>query len=405
MDFDIIVVGAGISGLMAAYRISQRDQKTKIVILEASDRVGGRLLFKDFHDTNVPLGGSIIRNSDHRVLNLCRELGLEVGGFTSRLQSRNHVWVNQFISRIKEQMKGVEPTPSESVYEYLVRNFPPEEVDLFINNSTYRDFVDGNMRQFVRNYPLDDLIQPEGDGQEMFYVQGGYGKLVSRVVQLVRQNPNIKIHLETRVESLTYDGEGVQLQTSQGDAKSRFLVWATGEQSYSSLPRNLQGKLHHVIGIPFIRVYGFSSVPVPDFPELVTPGVIGKVFPKTDKVFQIAYVEGDWAVRLAAMLAAQGTKSKQVDLMRQLLFQSLGREIPLTDIVYQYWSSGIHQFMKNKEGVVEDGLVVVIGEAVSTNQGWVEGCVETVDFIMSNYERYFTRHPVPNHYSALHYLP
>jgi len=404
MDFDIIVVGAGISGLMAAYRISQKDQQSKIGILEASERVGGRLLFEDFHDTNVPLGGSIIRNSDHRVLNLCRELGLEVGGFTSHLQSRNHVWVNQFLSRIKEQMKGVEPSPSESVYEYLVRNFPPEEVDLFINNSTYRDFVDGNMRQFVRNYPLDDLIQPEGDGQQMFYVQGGYGKLVNRVVELVRQNPNIKIRLETRVKSLTYDGEGVQLQTSQGDAKSRFLVWATGERSYSSLPRNLQGKLHHVIGIPFIRVYGFSSVPIPDFPELVTPGVIGKVFPKSEKVFQIAYVEGDWAVRLAAMLGAKGSKPEQVNLMRQLLRQHLGREIPLDDLVYQYWSSGIHQYIEDKDGIVSEGPLVVIGEAVSTNQGWVEGCLETVEAMMTGYPKYFPQHPVPGHFTGAHPL-
>jgi hypothetical protein len=28
------------------------------------------------------------------------------------------------------------------------------------------------------------------------------------------------------------------------------------------------------------------------------------------------------------------------------------------------------------------GLLVVIGEAVSTNQGWVEGCLETVEAMM-----------------------
>ena len=405
MQTDIIVVGGGISGLLAGLRLSQRDSSRKILILESTERLGGRLLFSDFHGVIAPLGGSIIRNTDQRVLQLCREMGLTVKSFISDLKSKHYLWVNNFIERLKLKISEVSIEDGETVYTYLTRNFAPEEVDWFINNSVYRDFVDGNMKQFVKNYPLGDLAQPEGNGKEMYYIEDGYGKLVQEIVNRLRETPSVKIQMETEVRGIVHTGKDVKVETSKGDIQGNYVVWATGHQSYTSLPGSLQTKLDHVIGIPFIRVYGYSETPIPDFPELVTSGVIGKVFPKSDNVYQVAYVEGDWAVRLAAMLATQGTKSKQVDLMRQLLFQSLGREIPLTDIVYQYWSSGIHQFMKNKEGVVEDGLVVVIGEAVSANQGWVEGCVETVDFIMSNYERYFTRHPVPNHYSASMYLP
>jgi flavin-dependent dehydrogenase len=400
MEKDIIIVGGGISGLLAGLRISQTNPSRQILILESSNRIGGRLLFNDFHGVNVPLGGSIIRHTDQRVLQLCRELGLEIKGFTSDLKSKHYLWINQFIERLKRKISEVTVSEDETVYTYLTRNFTPDEVDWFINNGVYRDYVDGNMKQFIKNYPLDDLVQPEGNGLEMYYIEGGYGKLVQAVVKRLRETSSVNIQLETEVQSLVHTGQDVQVGTSRGEFYGKYIVWATGHQSYQNLPPSLQRKLDHVIGIPFIRVYGYSETPIPDFPELVTSGVIGKVFPKSDNVYQVAYVEGDWAVRLAAMLTMEGSPEKRVKLMSQLLFQSLGREIPLTDIVYQYWSSGIHQYISNKDGVVEDGLVVVIGEAVSTNQGWVEGCVETVDFIMSNYERYFTRSSVPEQFVA-----
>ena len=39
--FDVVIIGAGISGIGAAYRIAERDSSTSYVILERRDRVGG----------------------------------------------------------------------------------------------------------------------------------------------------------------------------------------------------------------------------------------------------------------------------------------------------------------------------------------------------------------------------
>lgn len=40
--YDVIVVGAGISGMTAAYNLKKKLKKVKILILEAKERTGGR---------------------------------------------------------------------------------------------------------------------------------------------------------------------------------------------------------------------------------------------------------------------------------------------------------------------------------------------------------------------------
>ena len=42
-DLDVVVIGAGLSGLSAEQFLLERDPSLRIIILEASDRVGGRL--------------------------------------------------------------------------------------------------------------------------------------------------------------------------------------------------------------------------------------------------------------------------------------------------------------------------------------------------------------------------
>ena len=39
--FDVVIVGAGISGIGAAYHLGQRDRSTSYVVLERRDRIGG----------------------------------------------------------------------------------------------------------------------------------------------------------------------------------------------------------------------------------------------------------------------------------------------------------------------------------------------------------------------------
>ena len=82
-----IVIGAGLAGLAAAYRLRK---SCKVTVLEARDRLGGRVLthhFCEAPELNCELGGEWIGNDHKRMLDLCQEL---------RLRTEPHQYANSF---------------------------------------------------------------------------------------------------------------------------------------------------------------------------------------------------------------------------------------------------------------------------------------------------------------------
>ncbi len=66
---DVIVVGAGISGLTAAWRLAQAGQRVKVI--EANKRVGGRTLNHRFASGEVvEVGGQWVGPTQERILSL-----------------------------------------------------------------------------------------------------------------------------------------------------------------------------------------------------------------------------------------------------------------------------------------------------------------------------------------------
>ena len=82
---EIVVIGAGLAGLTAAYELRDRD----VVVLESRDRVGGRTLSGERDGTWYNSGAQFVW--DQRTLDLCRSLAIDVIGGTG---AKSAVFVN-----------------------------------------------------------------------------------------------------------------------------------------------------------------------------------------------------------------------------------------------------------------------------------------------------------------------
>ncbi|XP_063961702.1 probable flavin-containing monoamine oxidase A [Lytechinus pictus] len=103
-EYDVIVIGAGLSGLTAAYHLKRTVEGCKVLVLEAKDRVGGRTLTVPLKCSNGTdqwdLGGQWVCRTQHHVLWLLNELGIEVypqkSNGTKLIQSGNNAKINTY---------------------------------------------------------------------------------------------------------------------------------------------------------------------------------------------------------------------------------------------------------------------------------------------------------------------
>lgn len=77
-NYSAIIIGAGLSGLAAAYTLKQAHWD--VTVLEARKRIGGRVLSFSFKDSDLvcELGGEWVGESHERIKALCQDFGIKL---------------------------------------------------------------------------------------------------------------------------------------------------------------------------------------------------------------------------------------------------------------------------------------------------------------------------------------
>lgn len=370
MRYQVIVVGGGPAGLVCALQMTERYPGREILLLEAEKHLGGRIMEQKFYDFKLPLGGSMIRKSDRRVQNLCSSLGLELKEVVSALLSDHPELVNDMVAEIA---RGEYPEKC-TVVEYLYRNFPSHQVDQFIRCSAYRDYLDSDIREFVQHYPMIPDHQQNPD-TKAYVIKGGYYRIIDTLVTRIRDR-GVVIKTSCRAESCTQR----ELTTDRGNRYTfGDVYWTVTAQSVEGLPKGIQKTLRGVYGVPFLKVFAKLASTGISFPARIVGGLLGKIFPLGGQVVQAAYTEVEYAIRLHEMI--QKTDNAVV-LIQDLLRGVVGlEEVVVEDIYYKFWEAGIHQYSPGGRSMIpiKTGKIHLIGEAVSTHQGWMEGALETIE--------------------------
>src|SRR6266446_3572985 len=82
---EVVIIGAGVAGLTAARELSTAG--ARVLVLEARDRLGGRVMTHHAAEGPVELGAEFVHGAFPEILGVVQEAGLklrEVGGGTAR---------------------------------------------------------------------------------------------------------------------------------------------------------------------------------------------------------------------------------------------------------------------------------------------------------------------------------
>lgn len=410
MVYDQIVIGAGIAGLYWIYK----SQSKTFLILEKSDRIGGRIYNVDWYGHQISLGGGIIKSNNIYTINLAKELDLELG---SAISKYNLIDLVNYPYNIDDATENNFYESNKTIIKYLkkiYKNNKQEILDKKLNWNEFLEFyLDIKVSQTIKSNLLyqtygnadpesvlygemDELLRTT-DFEIKFIKDSGYTSLLTKLINIIKTT-NIK--LNTFVVKIKKDNDIFYIYTNSNQIfQSKKIILATEARNNIKfelgLDNNLTNKLNNlynmVSGSNYIRIYSYHKNNHGLTSSYRTSGLPGKVIFINKQILMCCYTEDYQASELFKLLN-KNSKKNQIEIIYKLLSNSNIKISKPDDIIIQFWNNGVHYNkpgydIEKKNNIINElakSNIIVIGEAISNSHGWVNSALESVEFILKN---------------------
>ncbi|MCA9552455.1 MAG: FAD-dependent oxidoreductase [Myxococcales bacterium] len=287
MVSDVLVVGAGLSGLWAAERL--RAAGATVEVLEARDRVGGRVWTHAVGHDRFDMGGQWVGPGQDRMYALLERLGLETfrtwdegaavldlgrrvtqySGTIPRLSPLKLLKLQLVLSRLERATDGVDAEQpwqspeaaaldATTVHSWAERQLGDPELQGILQSAVRTvfgaDMGELSMLHFLAylraNGGLMRLVETSG-GYQQDRVVGGTQQIAERLAEGVGL---AHVHLGEAVRSVAREGGEVVLTTARSTWRGRRVIFA--------LPPHLMGRMHFDSPLPTLRAQLHQRAPM-----------------------------------------------------------------------------------------------------------------------------------------------
>ncbi len=402
--YDYIVVGGGISGLFMTYKLSFTGKK--ILLIESTNRLGGRLLTKKEKGVQFELGGARISSKHTKVLSLIKEFNLdkELIQLPDKINYKIKGPKINFYSLIKDLIEG-----SKMYTKKYLQSVNLLQLCIDILGQPYAELLQkmlGYDSEFIHlnsHIALKTFKKDLFSANDYFVLQNGFSSLIDKLVNSINDNENIKILLDTLVTDVGKNYVMIDKLKKFGGT----ILCCLPFYPLMRLPKfkELQ-EVRSVSPIPLIRIYAkypkdkSGKVWFHGLKRTITDNYIRHIIPidYDNGLIMISYTDGDYA-NMWSNLTKLGNK-QLIEHLHKCVKDVLNKDIPKPEfITYHYWKGGVHMWKpgQNVNEVYQkilkpfDEKIYIINEAYSLHQSWVEGsldmCYDVLDLLNEKFIR------------------
>ena len=402
MDYDYLIVGAGIAGLHCALRISKAYPKAKIAIADAFADAGGRIFTYKGKDKGKgkgwEAGAGRIHGSHAMILKYLKEYDLNlipISGdakwrYSDEKQSEGHVcadiWPSiseMFITALKKLDPNVLATHTikDLVFEDPLLHRFPYQAEV----STLR--ADLAIKSFENEM---------GSNKDFYVVEGGLSELINKI-KVTLEKRGVKFlyhHRLVSVEPLYFEiTNGHSNYITINASKSILAVHCDALRCikpFSNLPI-----LKHLTMKPILRTYGIFKEPV-QIPHTITDSRLRHIIPINRHTLMTSYTDAEDTIIWKKIYDKGGDRALCHTIIKDLkvLFPQI--ELPIF-FKSHYWRHGCSYWLPGLYDPKEESYMImcpipirlpnvyVCGESYSLKQAWIEGALEHAEEMLQKY--------------------
>ena len=403
--YDYIVVGGGISGLFMTYKLSETDKK--ILLVESTNRLGGRLFTKKEKDIQFELGGARISSKHTKVISLLKECNLDKDliELPDQINYKIKGPKINFYSLIKDLAEG-----SKLYSKKYLQSVNLLQLCIDILGQPYAELLQNMLGYDSEFSKLNAYIAMKTFKKDLFssnkfYVlKNGFSSLIDKLHTYLLEKENVSIKLDTLVTDIGKNHILINKKKLYGGT----ILCCLPYQAITKLPKFKRvPEIESVSPIPLIRIYAKypkdkdGKVWFHGLKRTITDNYIRHIIPIDYEkgLIMISYTDGMYA-EMWSNLTKLGNKIL-IEKLHECVKQVLHKDIPKPEfITHHYWSGGVHMWKpgQNVNEVYQtimkpfkDEKIYVINESYSLHQSWVEGsldmCYDVLDKLNEKFKR------------------
>jgi len=392
-DYDVIIIGGGISGLFLAYKLSNTN--LKIIVLEGSSGLGGRIQTIKKEDISYEAGAARFHTSHTKIMTLINEIDLQEDTIKLpkeikyKLAKKSKVSVTKLLQEAFEKKKKFSHDHLKNItfFQYLVTVFDFDTAEFIQESFGYdSEIIDLNAHAALIMFE-DDLFK-DGD---YFILKNGMSSIIGKLETILKLSPNVFIKTNCLVKEIQ-DSHIITMK----DDKFFYdhLICAIPKKPLQSFQyfkdNNISNLIDSVDPYPLLRIY--AKYPSKDvwfkkIKRTITNNYIRQIIPidYDNGLIMISYTDGKYA--------EMWNQYNVASIDNEILIEALHKEIkelfnitpPQPEFVStHYWTDGLHlwntgydinEVSKQILKPYNDKNIYICNEAYSKKQGWIEGCL------------------------------